>query len=71
MNATNADYIVISQNPDNGMDCIDEFGSFIEAQDFAEEFGGEVVNASDYQRKGLLDGWFNGWLSESEARYAG
>ena len=71
MNATNAAYIVISQNPDNGMDCIDEFGCFIEAQDFAEEFGGEVVNASDYQRKGLLDGWFNGWLSESEARYAG
>lgn len=70
MTDTNA-YLVISQNPDNGMDCIDEFGSFIEAQDFAEEFGGVVVNASDYQPKGLLDGWFSGWLSESESRYAG
>lgn len=57
MTATNA-YLVISQNPDNGMDCIDEFG-------------GVVVNASDYQPKGLLDGWFSGWLSESESRYAG
>jgi hypothetical protein len=56
MTTTNAAYLVISQNPDNGMDCIDEFGSFIEAQDFASEFGGVVVNASDYQRKGLLDG---------------
>lgn len=27
MNATNAAYIVISQNPDNGMDCIDEFAA--------------------------------------------
>lgn len=71
MTTTNAAYLVISQNPDNGMDCIDEFGSFIEAQDFASEFGGVVVNASDYQRKGLLDGWFSGWLSEAEARYAG
>lgn len=72
MITTNAAYIVISQNPNNPeLDCIDEFGSFIEAQDFAEEFGGVVVNASDYQRKGLLDGWFNGWPSESEARYAG
>lgn len=71
MTATNA-YLVISQNPDNAeLDCIDEFDSFIEAQDFAEEFGGVVVNASDYQPKGLLDGWFNGWLSETEARYAG
>lgn len=35
MTTTNAAYLVISQNPDNGMDCIDEFGSFIEAQDFA------------------------------------
>lgn len=71
MTTTNAAYIVISHNPDNGMDCIDEFDSFTEACEFAEEFGGEVVNASDYQRKGLLDGWFSGWLSESEARYAG
>lgn len=39
--------------------------------EFAEEFGGEVVNASDYQRKGLLDGWFSGWLSEAEENYAG
>lgn len=40
MTATNAAYIVISQNPDNGMDCIDEFDSFTEACEFAEEFGG-------------------------------
>lgn len=53
------------------MNCIDEFDSFTEACEFAEEFGGEVVNASDYQRKGVLDCWFNGWLSEAEARYAG
>ena len=71
MTATNA-YLVISQNPDNAeLDCIDKFDSFIEAQDFAEEFGGVVVNASDDQPKGLLDGWFNGGLSETDARYAG
>lgn len=72
MTTTNAAYIVISQNPNNSeLDCVDEFDSFTEACEFAEEFGGEVVNASDYQRKGLLDGWFSGWLSEAEARYAG
>jgi hypothetical protein len=70
MNATNA-YLVISQNPDNGMDCIDEFTSDIEACDFANEFGGVVVEACDYQPKGLLDGWFSGWLSEAEENYAG
>ena len=70
MTATAA-YLVINRNPDNGMDCIDEFDSLTDACEFAEGFGGEVVNASDYQRKGLLDGWFSGWLSESEARYAG
>lgn len=68
----NAAYLVISQNPHNPeLDCMDGFDSFTEACEFAEEFGGEVVNASDYQPKGLLDGWFSGWLSESEARYAG
>ena len=72
MITTNAAYIVISQNPNNPeLDCVDEFDSFTKACEFAEEFGGEVVNARDYQRKGLLDGWFNGWLSEAEARYAG
>lgn len=71
MTTTNAAYLVINRTPDNGMDCIDEFDSLTEACEFAEEFGGEVVNASDYQPKGLLDGWFNGWLSEAEARYAG
>ena len=72
MITTNAAYIVISQNPNNPeLDCVDEFDSFTKACEFAEEFGGEVVNASDYQPKGLLDGWFNGWLSEAEARYAG
>lgn len=72
MTTTNAAYIVISQNPNNSeLDCVDEFDSFIEAQDFASEFGGVVVDASDYQPKGLLDGWFGGWLSEAEARYAG
>lgn len=70
MTTTNAAYLVISQNPDNGMDCIDEFDSFAEAQDFASEFGGVVVNASDYQPKGLLDDWFGGWTA-AEARYAG
>ena len=71
MTTTNA-YIVISQNPNNPeLDCTDEFDSFTEAQDFASDFGGVVVDASDYQRKGLLDGWFSGWLSEAEARYAG
>ncbi len=68
----NAAYLVISQNPHNPeLDCMDGFDSFTEACEFAEEFGGEVVNTSDYQPKGLLEGWFNGWLSESEARYAG
>lgn len=72
MTATTTAYLVISQNPNNSeLDCVDEFDSFTEACEFAEEFGGEVVNASDYQPKGLLDGWFSGWLSESEARYAG
>ena len=70
MTTTNAAYFVISQNPDNGMDCIDEFDSFTEAQDFASEFGGVVVDASDYQPKGLLDGWFGGWTA-AEAHYAG
>lgn len=72
MTAMNAAYLVISQNPHNPeLDCVEEFDSFTEACEFAEGFGGEVVNASDYQPKGLLDGWFNGWLSEAEARYAG
>lgn len=70
MTTTNA-YLVISQNPDNGMDCIDEFTSHIEACDFANEFGGVVVEACDYQPKGLLECWFNGWPSEAEARCAG
>lgn len=72
MTTTNAAYLVISQNPHNPeLDCMDGFDSLTEACEFAEEFGGVVVDASDYQPKGLLDGWFNGWLSESEARYAG
>ena len=51
MTTTNAAYIVISQNPNNSeLDCVDEFDSFTEACEFAEEFGGEVINASDYQR---------------------
>lgn len=50
MTATAA-YLVINRNPDNGMDCIDEFDSFTEACEFAEEFGGEVVNASDYHSR--------------------
>lgn len=72
MTTTNAAYLVISQNPNNSeLDCVDEFDSFTEACEFAEEFGCVVVEASDYQPKGLLDGWFNGWLSETEANYAG
>lgn len=52
MTTTNAAYIVISQNPNNPeLDCTDEFDSFTEAQDFAREFGGVVVDASDYQPK--------------------
>lgn len=40
MTTTNA-YIVISQNPNNPeLDCVDEFDSFTEACEFAEEFGG-------------------------------
>lgn len=71
MTTTNAAYLVISQNPHNPeLDCVVEFDSFTEACEFAEEFGGEVVNVSDYHPKGLLDGWFSGW-TESEARYAG
>ena len=53
------------------MDCIDEFDSLTVACEFADGFGGKVVNASDYQPKGLLEDWFSGWLSEAEARYAG
>ena len=70
MTATAA-YLVINRNPDNGMDCIDEFDSLTDACEFAEGFGGKVVNASDYQPKGLLEDWFSGWLSVAEARYAG
>lgn len=72
MTAMNAAYLVISQNPHNPeLDCMDGFDSFTDACEFAEEFGGEVVNVSDYQPKGLLEDWFSGWLSEAEARYAG
>mgnify|MGYP005758927539 FL=1 len=72
MTTTNAAYLVISQNPNNPeLDCIDEFTSLIEACDFANEFGGVVVEACDYQPKGLLECWFNGWPSEAEARCAG
>ena len=46
MTATTTAYLVISQNPNNSeLDCIDEFDSFTEACEFAEEFGGELVNA--------------------------
>lgn len=70
MTTTNAAYLVINRTPDNGMDCIDEFDSLTEACNFASEFGGEVVDACDYQPKGLLECWFSGW-TEAEARYAG
>lgn len=66
---TTPTYLVI--NFINGTECVDECDTLEEAREFAEEFGGEVVNASDYQRKRLLDGWFSGWISEAEARYAG
>lgn len=84
MTTTNAAYIVISQNPNNSeLDCVDEFDSFTEACEFAEEFGGKVVKAENYSPQDdgrapldedayLEKPWIvDGWASKAEWLYAG